>query len=201
MLRPRSATPLVVCLVAALGACGTTGSGGTSVTGPTSGATHVSTAGGSASASSSPPAASTTPDACQLEATSRGIGAAAGHTGLVIVLTNTGTHACALSGYPAVTARDGTGATVATARPTPSGYLGGTPSSSATPATVDVPAGGQASTLLEWSTVATDGQTCTSVSGVSLTPPGMTTAFRLDLTATMCDPLVHPLVIGADGGR
>lgn len=197
MARPWRTASLVVLLGAALGACGQVD--------PADGAAGSDSPATSSPTPSSPPSSGTAGTSatggCRLDVTARGVGAAAGHTGLVLVLTNTGTSECSLTGYPAVTAHDASGAVLATARPTPSGYLGGAPDVPASPSQVTLPAAGEASALLEWATLPSDGATCAAVTQLRVTAPGTQQPVDVPLEATMCDPEVHPIVAGTTGGR
>ncbi len=128
-------------------------------------------------------------------------GAGLGHEGATIVFVNNGTSTCTLSGYPGIAALSASGAQVQQARRTPSGYLGGLETGSATPPVVDLQVGVAASALVEGTDVPVGTATsCPTYPALLVTPPTSTQSKRLTVSLPGCSPLqVHPFVSGVTG--
>jgi Domain of unknown function (DUF4232) len=148
-------------------------------------------------ATSGPPTESTVECARPDVVVSLGPGdAAMGHRSVALVFTNQGGRPCRITGYPAAAAVNASGAPVAQAQRTPSGYLGGLAGGS--PPDVTLAPGEQASALLEG--LARSDGSCTAYAGLSVTLPDDTATTRLPWTTDACSDLqVHPVVPGGTG--
>ena len=126
--------------------------------------------------------------------------AGAGHSSLVILVHNHGSHTCRLLGYPKVQLLDAGGTVSAVARETPSGFAGGTPLSTPMPG-VDLGAGKEASAVLEGTDVPLGTTTtCTSYPSYTIMLRGMHDAIRIKQPIVSCSGFsVHPFVIGFNG--
>jgi len=149
-------------------------------------------------------------DACATGKVSVKLGtedAGAGHRGMVLLFTNTGSSTCTLTGYPGATITNSgmdNFSPYINAQRTLAGYEGG----AAAVTTVTLSPGGSVSALLEWD-ADTDpsGQTpnaanCAGMDGgyLEITPPNTTVYTRFDPPADMCtDLLIHPVVTGTSG--
>lgn len=121
-----------------------------------------------------------------------------GHTSTALLLRNTGTTLCRLSGYPKVVALDSGQNVVAEARQTLSGYMGGITGSK--PPAVELAPGQSASTLFEALVVNADGTACQMYAGLRVTPPGQTGGVTIRWGLAGCaEPEVHPIVAGESG--
>lgn len=141
----------------------------------------------------------------QLKVTTDSAGASAGHTGLIVVLTNTGHSSCQVEGYPGASVTDHSGtAVVLSANRQLAGYMGG---QNGAPLRIVLAPGATASTVLEWLDAPTDGSApvganCPGMDQGKLliTPPNTKTAQVFAAPANLCaDFEVHPLVPGSSG--
>jgi hypothetical protein len=131
-------------------------------------------------------------------------GAGAGHTGWILVFTNTGSAPCSIEGYPGAGVTDTPGQVVLNATRSQSGYLGGQYPS---PATIVLGPGEAASTVLEWLDAPLNGETpvganCPGMDSgkVLITPPNTRQSTPFPAPANLCaDFVVHPLVPGISG--
>jgi hypothetical protein len=124
----------------------------------------------------------------------------AGHSSTALLLRNNGSAPCSVHGYPAVIALDPAGRTVAEARQTTSGYMGGL--SSGQPPAISLAPGQAASALFETLNANSDGTACQPFAVLRVTPPvpqsePVTVTWGL---AGCADPQIHPVVPG-DTGR
>lgn len=128
-------------------------------------------------------------------------GAGLGHEGGTILFENKGPSQCSLSGYPGVAALNATGQQVAQAERTPSGYLGGMQTGSATPPLVQLGPGATASAMVEGTDVPEGtASSCPTYPALLVTPPTSTHSEKLTLSMPGCSPLeVHPVVPGTTG--
>jgi hypothetical protein len=119
----------------------------------------------------------------------------------VLVFTNTGQIACAMSGYPGLAILDSKDRQIIQASRTPNGYLGGVRGPKA-PA-VGVPAGGSASALLEG--LLFDPRTshgCPTERTLLSTPPNTTVAMKVAAVTRICGQVqIHPVVPGGTGSQ
>ena len=135
----------------------------------------------------------------QIRQSLTGDGAGAGHIGDVLVFTNTGTAACALSGYPGATVAGPAGLRWNAARVLV-GYMGGAVGDS-NPPTVTLAPGGTASALLMWTDVDDPSAACQGSGYTSL----LTTTPNTESTVTYqgsytCENIqVTPVVPGSTG--
>ena len=122
-------------------------------------------------------------------------GGAGGHDGVVLRFLNVSHHACILYGYPGA---DGTknGHSVASAKRTPDGFLGGCHCSQ--PRGVQVQPGETASALVEGDEGA-GGPQCNRFTGLLVTPPNAYDSTPLTMAPPSCDFAVHPVVPGSNG--
>lgn len=120
-----------------------------------------------------------------------------GHSGAVLVFTNTSGAACTLYGYPGVAGLNAAGKQIAQAKRTLNGYLG----SGYQVRTVRVPAGGRASALVEATSVPSGNATsCPTYTALLVTPPNTTKSMKVDVKLPGCGGLeVHPVVPGTTG--
>lgn len=162
---------------------------------PTSKATGV---GGLGAAPTSAP----TPPRCRAEdlaIVARDGGAGAGHSAVLLIFTNTGAATCRLYGYPGADALDAAGKTLAHAKRTTAGYMGGLAAGAKIP-TVDVTSGQAASAMLEATGAHADGSACTVYAGLLVTPPDETQSSRVAWPSNGCADLqIHPIVAGVTG--
>lgn len=172
---------------------GSQGSGATTGTGASSAASHGSNSSVAACAEG------------QLKVTTDSAGAGAGHTGLIVVLTNTGHNSCQVQGYPGASVTDHADKTVVlSADRQLSGYLGG---QYPAPSKLVLAPGATASTVLEWLDAPTDGSSPTGANcpgmdqgKLLITPPNTKTAQDFAAPTDLCaDFVVHPLVPGGSG--
>jgi hypothetical protein len=134
---------------------------------------------------------------CRSLAITAGVGGVGlGHAGFPLHFRNDGPAACALSGYPTVTATDSETRKTVTARHTPSGYLGGT--DLALPTYLLRP-GDEVSALVEGTDVPPGNATsCPELAQVRVTVNGRTTP--VTQTLSDCSGMeVHPYVPGTTG--
>ena len=120
---------------------------------------------------------------------------AAGQVSLVLLFQNVSDHACRLRGYPGASLRDESGNDLLDAKRTPTGY-----------ASVLLPAGGQASAMLQWSDVPDSSQPggcdVQNPSNLRVTPPNFTQSTTISLSAgvPVCSGFqIHPVVLGTAG--
>lgn len=214
--RPRCA-PLVAMLGVALAAagCGSASRHSTTSTDATSTETVTQTATltpsattSAASATTSSPsttgssqaqAATATCVSAQL-AVSVGAGTAGlGHVGETLRFHNLGSATCVLTGYPGV-ALIRSGGRQVQAKRTPSGYLGGLPAGSQAPPVLEVRPGETVSALLEGlDSQGGSGRPCPNYVSLLVTPPNLRVSRRLARPFAVCEPTVHPVVVGASG--
>jgi hypothetical protein len=140
--------------------------------------------------------ASSAPPCTSLEVNTGSLGAAAGHSGFALRFRNSGSVACALVGFPTVTATDSrTGQTIS-ARHTPGGYLGGT--DLPVPTLVLRP-GDQVSALVEAeNNPHGDATSCTELIHMRVSVNGRTTSMTQTL-ANCAGMEVHLFVPGTTG--
>jgi uncharacterized protein DUF4232 len=228
--RRRRGAVVGLAAAAVLGACvGCSSAGSAGAAGPTGAADASQSATGApgpapATDASSPPSpaassgsaaggSSPAPGAAQcqngaLRTGSAPAGAGAGHVGMVLTFTNTGSAPCTLYGYPGAVLVGAGGRTVLDAERTMSGYLGGDASGGG-PSSVTLAPGAAASALLEWSDVPTApgapvGANCPGMGSLHLlvTPPNTTATVSLAAIGSACQGFeVHPVVPGTTGGR
>ena len=124
-----------------------------------------------------------------------------GHTGSVLVFTNTGGAACTLYGYPGADVTEG-GSYNFSPRMNATRVSGGTAVN-----TVTLAPGSSASAMLEWGVNPTGGGTanaanCPGMDGgyLEVTPPNTTDTIKSDPPTDMCTDLqVFPVVAGTTG--
>lgn len=169
-------------------------------------ASSSSAAGSASSTSAAAPQASvaSVPRGCAPAHTKVSLGAArgaTGHIGLILLLRNSGTTACQLTGYPgaALVAAAGRHRELQVPR-TPQGFMGGlSPTARANPV-VRLAPGLSASALLEGQDVnGPGGKPCPSYSGLLVTPPNQTVTVSFRRGLTICQPQIHPVVAGTSG--
>lgn len=129
-----------------------------------------------------------------------GGGAGLGHSGIVLLLRNTGARTCSLRGYPGAALVTASGQEADAAR-TPSGYLGGLKAGSGVDPLVVVGPGRSASALLEGLDATSSGGACPTYSTLLVTPPNTTSTFRITRVLSLCRPEVHPVVPGVSGNQ
>jgi hypothetical protein len=146
--------------------------------------------------------------AADLKVTAGAAQAAAGHSSLVLLLTNSSSGSCFLRGYPGVAVQLRGGRVYNAARAM-TGYMGG--DAALFPARVQLASGATASALIEWLHFPRDGSAtvtaadCAGDRAVRLlvTAPDQTTAARLappGLASPVCWGFeVHPVVAGPVG--
>jgi len=139
-----------------------------------SGGTSTSTPSGSSSATTSAAddGAETGVSACtgpELQVTIKSAGAAANHTGRVMIFTNNGSSACTMQGYPGVSVVNGSTSLLNATR-TLSGFITDDPGIKSAPL-VTVAPGQSASAMVEWAGNA--GETCyaNGTGTLEITPP------------------------------
>lgn len=200
-----SAVASGVCAALVLAACGTSSPASSSTpavpsTSPTSATSATSPS--MTSRPSSPTPTATVPavvPVCStnirvIEGQSQG---AAGHLTLVLIFNNVGHTSCRIVGYPKVALVTPSGAVVAHAQQSLSGMAGGASGI----ASITLPAGASASSLVEASDVPQGSITDCGSYSLMVTPPNQTVAVPAG-TATMpkCEIQVHPVVAGTGGG-
>ncbi len=123
---------------------------------------------------------------------------ASGHGRFVLLFHNVSGSRCTLHGYPGVDALAASGSTLAHAKRTPSGFMGG--SRHGIP-TVPITAGAYASATVEWETVQRGtGNACDVQSAkVAATAANTTRAVTLNRSVSACALQVHPTVPGRTG--
>jgi hypothetical protein len=133
----------------------------------------------------------------QLKVTDTELSGGLGHHGVAVVFTNTSMHACSLRSYPGVAGLDSAANQVVQARRTQTGYLSG----DRTTATVQLAPGGKASAGVEVDDLSKQGQACTRVVALLVTPPGETHSVKVMGYVWCAQPglQVHPVVAGATG--
>ncbi len=210
----RAAVP-VIGLPLLLGACGSsakTSASDNPVVAPTtageSTAPETTAAPTTAAATSAAPSASTSPSAAgpprcssaQLKATKGSGQGAAGHIFLNVILTNTGSSACHLYGYPGMALLDASKDPLTTHVHFGGGMLPATAKQN-----VVLAAGGEASYTLEYSDVPTGNETeaegCPPASFEQVTPPDETASILLTAQMAPCDGNIYvsPVVSGTNG--
>ncbi|HEX6685045.1 MAG TPA: DUF4232 domain-containing protein [Candidatus Limnocylindrales bacterium] len=122
----------------------------------------------------------------------------AGHSSTALLLRNSGTTRCSLSGYPKVVALDSTEAMVSEAQQTLNGYMGGVTANQAP--TVELAPGQAASALFEALTANADGTACRAYAALRVTPPGQSGSVTVRWGLAGCaEPQIHPIVAGESG--
>jgi hypothetical protein len=125
----------------------------------------------------------------------------ASHAGYLLVFTNTGQIACAMTGYPGVAILDSKDRQIIHASRTPNGYLGGLRGSK--PPAIGLPPGGTASALLEG--LLFDPRTsrgCPTERALLSTPPNTTTPMKVAALTRICGQVqIHPMVPGSTGSQ
>jgi hypothetical protein len=125
-------------------------------------------------------------------------GSAASHYGVVFVFENVSGAACRMHGYPGLDAQNSNGKTVANAKRTLQGYLGGV--SGSVPPTVDLPPGGFASALGEALAFdPTNTNACLPESNIIVTPPNTAGTVTFGWNESCADLEIHPVVPGTSG--
>jgi hypothetical protein len=123
-----------------------------------------------------------------------------GHTGSVLVFTNTGSSTCTMYGYPGADVTDGGQYNFAS-------RMNATRVSGVALKTVSLSPGSSASTMLEWDVNPTDGEpasaaNCPGMAGgyLEITPPNTIATIKSDPPLDMCAALkVYPVVAGTTG--
>jgi hypothetical protein len=128
-------------------------------------------------------------------------GAATGHVGAVLLFTNHGQASCEISGYPEVKAAGGLDVKIVR---TPSGFLGGLSSPSATPPRVELAPGQSASAIVEGTDVPVPATAhCPAAGSLDLWLPGYgrpTAPTEILNAAGTCSAIeIHPVVPGSTG--
>jgi len=214
ILHKATAVGVLVLGAAALGGCASKGGIGAAA-GATQSATVVTSTGtGSAGAASSTPTADngggTSTQAAgggtasctgsQLSLKINQGSSGMGHTGSVLVFTNTGGAACTLYGYPGADVTEGGSYNFAP-------RMNATRVSGTAVKTVTLAPGSSASAMLEWGVNPTGGGTanaanCPAMDGgyLEVTPPNTTDTIKSDPPLDMCTDLqVFPVVAGTAG--
>ena len=122
-----------------------------------------------------------------------------GHVGLPILFRNVSVIPCRMRSYPSVALLDASGRRVATARDTPSGYLGGLPAGATVPPLVNLTPGQVASALVEGENRTSNGAACPAYPTILVSSPALGRAVRIERAFCSCDLEVHPVVPGATG--
>lgn len=131
-------------------------------------------------------------------------GAAAGHVGDLIVISNVGASACTVTGYARVSMSGGANVVSTVAKKTKNGYLGGL---GGTGTTMSIPAvtlrahGGAASSIVEGGDVPVGNAVeCVTYTKVSVALPLLNPPYRFTTKFPGCiRPEVHPFVRGSKG--
>jgi Protein of unknown function (DUF4232) len=198
---------------AALGGCASNGSTGAAagatqsvavVTSASTGSTVTATTTASSSSGTSTQAAGGGTAGCtgsQLSLKINQGSSGMGHTGSVLVFTNTGSTACTLYGYPGAEVTEN-GSYNFSPRMNATRVSGGTAVQ-----TVTLAPGSSASAMLEWGVNPTGGGTanaanCPGMGGgyLEVTPPNTTDTIKSDPPLDMCTDLqVFPVVAGTTG--
>lgn len=125
--------------------------------------------------------------------------AASGHRSIALLFHNTGSTSCWMRGYPKVAMQNSGANTVAEARQTLNGFMGGL--TSGQPPTVTVAPGQTASALFE--TMAfnpDDGSSCKPYASLRVAPPEQPDSVTIPYGLSGCaDPQIHPVVRGSSG--
>jgi len=126
---------------------------------------------------------------------------ATGHQGGPLLFRNISHRICQLRAYPGVDGLDASGRSVAHARRSPKGFLGGLGTSDAVPPTVVLRPGETASALVEGTSVPTgDASSCPSYPSLLVIPPNETHSVKLRRELPGCSPIeIHPVVPGTSG--
>ena len=140
----------------------------------------------------------------QLDVRMTSDGAATGHVGDLIVITNIGGSACTVAGYPTVSMSGGANVVPSVAKKTKNGFLGGL---GGTGPTIPIPVvrllahGGAASSIVEGGDVPVGNAVeCVTYTKVSVALPHLSPAYRFTTKFPGCiRPEVHPFVRGAKG--
>ena len=121
---------------------------------------------------------------------------ATGHSTFVILFRNKLAHSCTVFGYPGLDAVSASGATLAHATRTLTGFAGGATSIR----TITVAPGGTASARVEWTNFnTTTGGDCAVSDHVLVTPANTADTVSLAVSVTVCNLQVHPTVPGTSG--
>jgi Tol biopolymer transport system component len=123
-----------------------------------------------------------------------------GHVGMPILFRNVTVIPCGLSSYPSVGLLGASGRRVATAKDTPSGYLGGLASGTTSPPVIDLPPGQTASALVEALDSNSSGAACPTYPTVLVSLPASAQAVAVEHAFNGCSDLqVHPFIRGRTG--
>lgn len=147
-----------------------------------------------------PTAASASTPACgnsSLAVTATAENGATGHANFILLFRNKTLHTCTLFGYPGLDALNASGAVIAHAHRTLTGFTGG---STQGLQTITVHPGHYASADVEWHTFnfATGGS-CRMSHSVAATPANTGHTVRLARSVSVCGLQVHPTVAGKSG--
>lgn len=179
------------------------GSGGpSSSAGATSGASSAagspaaSTSTGKTTAPATPGPPAPACDGDDLLVSSKPLSSAAGHEGVIILITNNGDADCSLIGYPGADGLDDTQHSIGSAKRTLDGMLGGC--NCAKPVSVTIAPDQVASAVVE-ANIGGPGS-CDAFGGLLVTPPNTSTSTPLSVKLPSCGFEVHPVVAGTTGG-
>jgi hypothetical protein len=204
----------IVATAAAVVATGCTASGAAPAPPPSPSVTAAPSASGTSSGNATGVAGSgaiTSPQECgaaDLRITTEAAGAAAGHSSLVLLFTNSGSASCFVQGYPGVAVRL-PGGRVYNAVRAMTGYMGGDAAPS--PVQVRLAPGVTASALIEWLHFPQDGSASVTAADCAGDRAGRLLVTAPDQTAstTLAPPApvspicwgfeVHPIVAGSAG--
>jgi hypothetical protein len=125
---------------------------------------------------------------------------------ILVVLTDSGDHACRLSGYSTAVAADAAGNLAAPATPVPRTLWGGLPAGVLHAPSVDLAGGDEASLIISWSAAAySEGSTCVAADHVVLSSSDAHPPLKVSISTYLhvpwrpCDHQVTPFVRGATG--
>jgi hypothetical protein len=136
----------------------------------------------------------------QLTVTASSGGAATGHIADLLLVKNTSTSPCHLSGYPGVAGLNGSGKQEVQANRTLNGFMGGVLSGSRMPIVILAP-GATASSVLEGTDMPVGGaSTCPTYPELLVTPPNTRQSVKVAVGIEGCSPIsVHPVVARTSG--
>lgn len=122
---------------------------------------------------------------------------ATGHGNFILLFRNKTLHSCTLYGYPGLDALSASGAVIAHAKRTLTGFTGG---STQGLQTILVRPGRYASADVEWMNFnPTTGGTCRFSHSVAATPANTSHTVQLARSVSLCRLQVHPTVAGKSG--
>jgi len=155
------------------------------------------TAPSTAPPSSPPPASVSASGECLNASLSVTLGpgdAGAGHRSVQVVFRNIGTTPCRMHGYPAVDGLAANGTTIAHAKRTMSGYMGGIVGATSQP-TATLRPGQSTYAMVEGTASTPDGSPCESIKQLLITAPDDTVSTKLPWDTDVCGNLeVHPIM-------